>query len=96
MDIKGYVFVKPTFEKTINWPKNILVNYDMEEDYKQAFAGKKCACVDIAVDNSGYLLVGETENSGTVLWCIEKEDTIFFIPRLNPLKSLLNYLNMEE
>lgn len=79
MDPKGYVFVKREFKATTMWPNEQITLdgvVDLEKEYKEALAGKPAMVMDIAVDGSGYLVMGNSEKTGQFLWMIEKEDTI--------------------
>lgn len=79
MDSKGYVFVKKEFKATKLWPSKQLTLdgwVDYEKEYKEALAGKPAQVMDVAVDGSGYLVIGHSKSIGTFLWSIEKEDTI--------------------
>lgn len=71
--------MKREFKATTMWPdKQYTLNgiVDLEKEYKEALAGKPCTVLDIAVDKSGYLVLGHSETAGDFLWMIEKEDTI--------------------
>lgn len=79
MEPKGYIFVKREFVATKLWPSPQLTlagTIDLEAEYKKALSGKPVQVMDIAVDGSGYLVLGHSEVVGTFLWSIEKEDTI--------------------
>jgi hypothetical protein len=85
MGPKGNVWIKTTFEATKIWPNpqfNFLTGEEinLEKEYKEALAGKMVTVMDIANDDSGYLVLGKTKDGGDFLWMIEKEDTRGFIP----------------
>jgi len=54
--------------------------------------------MDIAVDDSGYLVLGKTKSGGQFIWMIEKEDTVGFIPviKKNGVMMPANMSPMEE
>lgn len=79
MEPKGYIFVKREFQATTMWPNQQYTLdgiVDLEAEYKKALAGKPVQVMDIAVDGSGYLVLGHSDTVGTFMWMIEKEDTI--------------------
>lgn len=79
MEPKGFIFIKKEFLATTLWPdKQITLSgiIDLEAEYKKALAGKLAQVMDIAVDGSGYLVLGHSETVGHFLWMIEKDDTI--------------------
>jgi hypothetical protein len=85
MGPKGNVWIKTTFEATKIWPNpqfNFLTGEEinLEKEYKEALAGKMVTVMDIANDDSGYLVLGKTKDGGDFLWMVEKEDTRGFIP----------------
>lgn len=85
MGPKGNVWIKTEFKATTIWPNpqpNFLTGEvkDIEKEYKEALAGKLVTVMDIATDDSGYLVLGKTKDGGDFLWMIEKEDTRGFIP----------------
>jgi hypothetical protein len=85
MEPKGNVWIKNEFTATTIWPNpqfNFLTGeeIDLEKEYKEALAGKLVVVMDIAVDGSGYLVLGKTKQGGDFIWMIEKEDTRGFIP----------------
>lgn len=83
MDPKGNVLIKRFFQHTTNWPGEQFTLsgiIDMEKEYKDALAGKVVQVLDIATDDSGYLVIGESEKIGPFLWTIEKGDTVGFLP----------------
>jgi len=85
-DPKGMVIIKKEFVATKVWPGEMMTSKgwtDMEQVYKDALAGKPARVMDIAVDDSGYLVIGESELTGPFLWMIEKEDTVGFLPIKN-------------
>ena len=101
MGPKGNVLIKSEFVHTKIWPNPQLTMdgmVDMEKEYKEALAGKMVTVMDIAVDDSGYLVLGKTKNGGQFLWMIEKEDTIGFIPviKKNGIMMPANMSPMEE
>lgn len=85
MDPKGQVWINQEFVHTKIWP-NPQLNFltgetsDLEREYKEALAGKLVTVMDIAVDGSGYLVLGKTKEGGHFLWMIEKGDTRAFLP----------------
>jgi hypothetical protein len=67
------------------WPDkqvNFLTGetHDLEKEYKESLAGNLVTVMDVAVDDSGYLVLGKTKEGGHFLWMIEKGDTKGFIP----------------
>ena len=79
MEPKGFIFIKKEFTATKMWPdKQVTLSgvIDLETEYKKALAGKPAQVIDIAVDGSGYLVLGHGETVGHFIWMIEKEDTI--------------------
>lgn len=85
MEPKGNVWIKTEFTATKIWPNpqfNFLTGEttDLEKEYKEALAGKLVTVMDIAVDDSGYLVLGRTKGGMDFIWMIEKEDTRGFIP----------------
>lgn len=85
MDPKGHVWIKKEFVHTKIWPSkqmNFLTGEEMnlEKEYKEALAGKLVTVMDVAVDDGGYLVMGNLEDGGPFLWMIEKGDTKGFIP----------------
>jgi hypothetical protein len=79
MEPKGYIFVKREFVATKLWPSpqfTLQGTIDLEFEYKKALGGRPVQVMDIAVDGSGYLVLGHSDAVGTFLWSIEKEDTI--------------------
>ena len=85
MEPKGNVWIKTEFTATKIWPNpqfNFLTGEttDLEKEYKESLAGKMVTVMDIAVDDSGYLVLGRTKSGVDFIWMIEKEDTRGFIP----------------
>lgn len=85
MDPKGHVLIKREFVATKMWPNpqfTLSGEIDLEAVYKKALAGNLVAVLDVAVDDSGYLVLCDTPESGAFIWTIEKEDTVpgSFIP----------------
>lgn len=83
MTPKGNVLLKTEFTATKLWPPpqfTLSGMVDLEKEYKEALAGKMVTVMDIAVDDSGYLVLGESKTVGQFIWMIEKEDTRGFIP----------------
>lgn len=85
MEPKGKVWIKREFSATKIWPNpqfNFLTGEttDLEKEYKEALAGNLVTVMDISVDGSGYLVLGETKEGGHFLWTVEKEDTKGFLP----------------
>ena len=85
MEPKGNVWIKTEFTATKIWPNpqfNFLTGEttDLEKEFKEALAGKLVTVMDIAVDDSGYLVLGRTKSGMDFIWMIEKEDTRGFIP----------------
>lgn len=85
MDPKGHVWINREFVHTTIWPNaqhNFLTGetHDLETEYKEALAGKLVTVMDIAVDDSSYLVLGKTKEGGHFMWMIEKGDTRGFIP----------------
>jgi hypothetical protein len=94
IDPKGNVWIKRTFEHTKLWPErsvNLLTGavIDLEKDYKEALAGRMVTVMDIAVDGSGYLVLGNSEKTGHFLWTVEKGDTMGFIPVVKKYGTLM-------
>ena len=85
MDPKGHVWINREFVHTKIWP-NPQLNFltgetnDLETEYKEALAGNLVTVMDVAVDDSSYLVLGKTKNGGHFMWMIEKGDTRGFIP----------------
>ena len=74
--IKGYIQMVEKLVHTgmpVNMP---LLGYNLAEDYLEALQGKRLQVIDVAVDGSGYLALGEGKKSGTFIWMIDKKDTI--------------------
>jgi hypothetical protein len=85
MDPKGHVWINREFVHTTMWPDkqvNFLTGetHDLEKEYKESLAGNLVTVMDVAVDDSGYLVLGKTKEGGHFLWMIEKGDTKGFIP----------------
>ena len=85
MEPKGNVLIKREFLATKIWPNPQLTlkgMVDLEAEYKKALAGKMTLVLDIAVDDSGYLVYADSPTIGPFIWQIEKEDTYpdSFIP----------------
>lgn len=79
MEPKGYIVIRREFVATTMWPnKQFTLDgiIDLETEYKKALAGKPVQVMDIAVDGSGYLVIGHSDTVGAFMWMIEKEDTI--------------------
>lgn len=83
MQPKGNVLLKNEFKYTVVWPNpQITLNgsINLETEYKKALAGKMCLVMDISIDGSSYLVLGESDKVGQFIWMIEKDDAIGFIP----------------
>ena len=85
MDPKGHVWINQEFVHTTLWPGeqfNPLTGetYDLEKEYKESLAGKLVVVMDVAVDDSGYLVLGKTKEGGHFLWMVGKGDTRGFVP----------------
>ena len=85
MDPKGHVWINREFVHTTLWPNELFnpltgETRNLEKEYKEALAGKLVTVMDIANDDSGYLVLGESKESGHFIWMIEKEDTKGFLP----------------
>lgn len=85
MEAKGHVWINREFIHTKLWPSkqsNFLTGEetDLEKEYKEALAGKLATVMDIAVDDSGYLVMGNLKDGGPFIWMIEKGDTRGFVP----------------
>lgn len=91
MNPKGTVLINREIVHTKNWPSPIYFpNYiNLEEEYKKALAGKIATVMDIAVDESGYLVLGKTEKGGDFLWIIEKEDVKIFMPVIKKYDTII-------
>lgn len=104
MNPKGNVWINKEFVHTTQWPTSEMPTMhgimNLEKEYKEALAGKLVTVLDIAVDDSGYLVLGEGKNVGQFIWQIEKGDTKGFIPvikkngvlipaGLNPLEEMV-------
>jgi len=85
MDPKEHVWINREFVHTKLWPSsqyNFLTGetQDLEKEYKEALAGQLVVVMDVAFDDSGYLIMGKTKEGGHFLWQIEKGDTKGFLP----------------
>lgn len=83
MEPKGSVLINKEFVHTKLWPEPQFTFsgiQDLEKDYKEALAGKMVTVMDIAFDESCYLVLGNSEKTGQFIWNIEKGDTRGFIP----------------
>lgn len=83
MEPKGSVLLKQEFVHTKIWPDpqfTLQGIINLEKEYKEALAGKMVTVMDIAVDESGYLVYGDSKKTGPFIWMIEKGDTRGFIP----------------
>lgn len=94
MDPKGKVWINREFVHTKNWPStqfNPLTGevIDLEKDYKEALAGQLVTVMDVAVDDSGYLVLGKSKEGGHFLWMIEKGDTRAFLPVINKYGTVI-------
>jgi hypothetical protein len=79
---KGTVLINREFVHTKLWPSpqvSLSGTVDLEKEYKEALAGRIAAVMDIAVDGSSYLVLGETKR-GHFIWDIDKRDTQVFLP----------------
>lgn len=70
---KGYIGIKHEITHSRKPGKGPL-GQDLTEEYFKALQGKTVPVIDIAVDGSSYLVLGQGE-SGGFLWDIDKEDT---------------------
>jgi hypothetical protein len=74
---KGYVITEKEFKHTMEPPEHMLgCDYNMKEEYFKALQGKMLRVMDIAVDGSSYLLLGDSPNTGQFIWDVDKRDTI--------------------
>jgi len=79
MDPKGHVLCKKEFTATKMWPNpqfTLSGEIDLEAVYKKALAGNLVTVLDVANDDSGYLVLCDTPESGAFIWTIDKEDTV--------------------
>jgi len=53
---------------------------DLEKEYKESLAGRMVTVMDVAADDSVYLVLGKNKEGGHFLWMIEKGDTKCFLP----------------
>ena len=72
---KGYIGIKPKITHSREPGRSLWGDYDLTEDYFKALQGKTVPVIDIAVDSSSYLVLGDGEKSGQFIWDINKEDT---------------------
>lgn len=77
---KGYIGILPKIthsrEPGMGPPgMGLMEPYDLTKDYFEALQGKTVPIMDIAVDGSSYLVLGNGEKSGQFIWDIDKEDT---------------------
>jgi len=70
---KGYIGIMPKI--THSREPGMMMGINLTEDYFNALQGKTVPVIDIAVDGSSYLVLGQGEKSGGFLWDIDKEDT---------------------
>lgn len=84
MDAKGICLIKKEFTATKLWPDptpSILNGFiNLEQEYKNALAGKLVHVLDISVEGQSYLVHGHSEKCGDFIWSIEKADTVTFLP----------------
>jgi len=71
---KGYIGILPKITHSREVGRGPL-GEDLTEEYFNALQGKTVPVIDIAVDGSSYLVLGQGEKSGGFLWDIDKEDT---------------------
>ena len=81
---QGIVYVK----KEIKYSRNLVGD-------KSLYEGQFLTVVDIAVDDSGYLVLN---SDGSGLGMIEKEDTVDFIPKraVDLFRDIINEIGPEE
>jgi hypothetical protein len=94
MDAKGHVWINREFVHTKIWP-NRHINpitgkvVDLEKEYKEALAGKLVTVMDIAIDDSGYLVLGDGDTTGHFMWMVEKGDTKGFLPVIKKYGTII-------
>ena len=72
---KGYIGIKHEITHSRKPGLGPFPGVNLDEDYFNALQGKTVPVIDIAVDGSSYLVLGQGEKSGGFLWDIDKEDT---------------------
>jgi hypothetical protein len=73
---KGYVITEREFKYTMEPPDMPGCDYNMKEEYFKALQGKMLRVMDVAVDGSRYLLLGDGPKTGQFIWDVDKRDTI--------------------
>lgn len=74
---KGYVITEKEFKHTKGPPEHMSgCDYNLKEEYFKALQGKMLRVMDIAVDGSSYLLLGDGPKTGQFIWDVDKRDTI--------------------
>ncbi len=72
---KGYIGIKHEITHSRKPGPGPFPGINLDEDYFNALQGKTVPVIDIAVDGSSFLVLGQGEKSGGFLWDIDKEDT---------------------
>lgn len=78
MEPKGYILLNKEFIHTKIWPGvqfSLEGPIDLEKEYKEALSGQLVIVMDVSVDKSCYLVIGESKKRGHFMWNIEKGDT---------------------
>jgi len=71
---KGYIFIKKRLEHTRE-PGFDLLGRDLTKIYFEALQLRLVPVLDIAIDNSSYLVLGKSKEVGSFIWDIDKQDT---------------------
>lgn len=71
---KGYIFIKQKLEHTRE-PGLGPHGVDLTKYYFDALQMKLLPVMDIAIDNSSYLVLGDSPEVGKFLWDVDKKDT---------------------
>lgn len=74
---KGFIIVKKELKHTMPPPEKMMgCDYNLKEEYFNAMQGKMLKVVDVAVDDSDYLVQAESPKAGVFLWTVDKRDAI--------------------
>ncbi len=74
---KGYVITEKEFKHTMDPPEHMPgCDYNLKEEYFKALQMKMLPVMDVAVDGSDYLVLGNSEKAGQFIWPVDKRDTI--------------------